>query len=90
MAQQTVNREGIAYLQDAIKQENRVEGLLRQCGTTTPRSRGQLFRLTGDIADSNEEAIEILKRIKRVKNLMSTKIRVYINLNIQLIRRYLL
>ena len=58
-----LNEREKAYLQDVIEQGNRVEKLLRELGYFDPGPRGQLLRLTGDIAESDEEALEILRKI---------------------------
>jgi len=53
-----------AYLRDVIRQGDRVEEFLRKCGYYDPGPRGKLFRLTGDIAESDEEAEEMLKSLE--------------------------
>jgi len=58
-----LNEKEKAYLKDVIEQGDRVERKLREYGYYDPGPRGRLFRLTGDVAESDEEAIEILKRI---------------------------
>ena len=47
-----------------IEQGDRVERWLRELGYYNPGPRGKLFRLTGDIAESNEEAEEMLKSLE--------------------------
>jgi len=58
-----LNEREIAYLKDVIKQGDRVERELREYGYYDPGPRGRLFRRTGDIAESDEEAIEILREM---------------------------
>jgi len=53
-----------AYLRDVIEQGDRVEAWLREIGYYDPGPRGKLLRLTGYIAESDEEALEMLKRIE--------------------------
>ena len=52
-----------AYLRDVIEQGDRVEEWLRKLGYYDPGPRGRLFRLTGDIAESDEEALKILREL---------------------------
>ena len=54
----------VAYLKDVIEQGDRVEKWLRECGYYDPGPRGRLFRLTGDVAESDEEALEMLKKLE--------------------------
>jgi len=54
----------IVYLKDVIEQGDRVERWLRELGYYDPGPRGKLFRLTGDIAESDEEAEEMLKSLE--------------------------
>jgi len=54
-------------LKDVIEQGDRVEKHLRECGYYDPGPRGRAFqraRLTGDIPESDEEAMEMLKRVR--------------------------
>jgi len=59
-----LNEREIAYLKDVIEQGDRVERKLREYGYYDPGPRGRLFRLTGDVAESDEEAMEILKKLE--------------------------
>jgi len=54
----------ITYLKDVIEQGDRVEKRLRELGYYDPGPRGRAFRLTGDIPESGEEALEILKKLR--------------------------
>jgi len=36
---------------------------LRKCGYYDPGPRDKLFRLTGDVAESDEEVLEMLKKL---------------------------
>jgi len=47
-----------------VEQGNRAEKFLRKCGYYESGPRGKLFRRTGNIAESDDEALEILKRMK--------------------------
>lgn len=58
-----LNEREKAYLRDVIEQGNHIEKQLRKLGYFDPGPRGQLLRLTGDIAESDEEALEILRKI---------------------------
>ncbi|MCD6444941.1 hypothetical protein J7L70_08100 [Candidatus Bathyarchaeota archaeon] len=58
-----LNEREKAYLRDVIEQGDRVEKWLRELGYYNLGPRGKLFRLTGDIAESDEEAEEMLKKL---------------------------
>ncbi len=58
-----LNEKEIAYLRDVIEQGDRAEEWLREIGYFDPGPRGKLLRLTGDIAESDGEATEILKKM---------------------------
>jgi len=60
-----LNEREKAYLKDVIEQGDRVEKWLRELGYFDPGPRGKLFRLTGDIAESDEEARRMLKRLEK-------------------------
>jgi len=59
-----LNEREKAYLRDVIEQGDRVEKWLKELGYFDTGPRGRLFRLTGDIAESDEEARRMLKRLE--------------------------
>jgi len=46
-----------------VRQEDGVEKMLRECIYHDPEPCGKALRLTGDALESNEEVLEILKKL---------------------------
>jgi len=59
-----LNEKEKAYLLDVIRQGDHAEEYLRECGYYDPGPRGKAFRLTGNIPETDEEAMEILKKFE--------------------------
>jgi len=63
VAGQASDKREIAYLKDVIEQRDRVEKFLKGRGYYDSGPRGRTFRLTGNIPENDEEAIEMLKKL---------------------------
>jgi hypothetical protein len=53
-----------AYLEDVVRQGERVERLLRELGYFDSGPRGELLRNYGISVESDEEAMEMLRKIE--------------------------
>lgn len=61
---QPLTPERKAYLEDVIRQGNVTEEVLRRHGYYDPGPRGEAFRATGNVYDTDEEALETLKKLE--------------------------
>lgn len=59
-----LTKKEIAYLEDVIRQGDRVEEFLRKLGYFEEGPRGILLRKKGIITSSDKEAEELLRRFK--------------------------